>query len=82
VSPRNSGGNYRSTIKNSMRAYDKLPRRLRDALKYSANCFAPQPVLTEVRRKVPADVLVDLIEDQDRAHSLKIARRSRPTGAS
>lgn len=42
----NSRGSYRSTIENSMAAYDKLPPSARKALQDAVFCWAPQPIVT------------------------------------
>jgi hypothetical protein len=46
----NSRGNYRSTRANRMRAFDKLPPEARAALANAVASWAPQPILTDLRR--------------------------------
>lgn len=46
----NSSGGYRTTAKNAMAAFDKLPSSARAALANAAFQWAPQPFVTDWRR--------------------------------
>ena len=50
----NSKGNYRTTREKDLRAYEKLPPTLRQALRDAAFNYAPQPILTRWRRGMAA----------------------------
>jgi Family of unknown function (DUF6525) len=66
----NSKGNYRSTTKNRMAAFDKLPPSARKALADAVVCWAPQPLLTRWRRGLPGyrtgAEIADMIAKWDR----------------
>jgi hypothetical protein len=47
----NSAGNYRTTTKNKMAAYDKLPPSARAALAAANFSWAPQPLLTGFEKR-------------------------------
>jgi uncharacterized protein DUF6525 len=49
-----------------MRAYEKLPPTLRQALRDAAFNYAPQPILTRWRRGMSVNTLVKQIEESDR----------------
>jgi hypothetical protein len=61
VTVQNSSGSYRTTLEAFMKAYDKLPRRLRDALKYSAHDWVPQRFLTAWRQGATVDTLIERV---------------------
>jgi hypothetical protein len=46
----NGSGSYRSTLQNHMKAFDKLPPTLRQALANAVFDWATQPILTLWRR--------------------------------
>jgi len=62
----NSHGSYYSTPERHMRAYDKLPRTVRQALADADFDYATQPVLTHWRRGASPKALVRLIRQWDR----------------
>lgn len=62
----NSKGSYRTTTANMMRAYDRLPAPIRQALAEAKRNYAPQPVLTKWRRGWAPELLVKLIAIWDR----------------
>ena len=72
------GGNYRSSLANRMRAFDKLPPEVRAALANAVDSWAPQPMLTKLRRGMGASSVVSLIQTWDR---LEIAERERDRAA-
>jgi len=77
----NSKGNYPTTPKRSMAAYDKLPPSARVALQTAQFCWAPQPLLTRWRKgragyETGADI-AKLIERWDRKHHVRDARRGK-----
>ena len=49
----NSSGTYRTTTKNTMAAYDKLPPSARQALQDAVFCWATQPIPTRWRNGLP-----------------------------
>jgi hypothetical protein len=61
------GGNYRTTKRAMMAAYDKLPPEARGALAQAVENWVPQPLLTEYRRTHDADDLVVMIRLWDMA---------------
>lgn len=46
----NSKGSYRTTRENMMRAFDRLPAPVREALRNAAFNYAPQPYATDIKR--------------------------------
>lgn len=57
----NSSGPYETTPERTMRAYDKLPRAARDALKAAAFDWAVQPFYTDYRKGArPSEVAQDI----------------------
>ena len=72
----NSRGSYRTTPANMMRAYDKLPPTVRKALANAAFNYAPQPVLTRVRRDGwSCGAVIGLIRAWDRQEIEKVDRK-------
>jgi alpha-ketoglutarate-dependent taurine dioxygenase len=65
----NSAGTYRTTFQNAMKAFDKLPTSIRDALANAHHNYAVQPFLTQWRRGVRAADLVKEIHKSDRRRS-------------
>jgi len=75
----NSGGSYRSTTKNSMRAFDKLPASARAALANANYDWAPQPFVTGFERRgrwKTGKELAEHITSYDLAHICRSARRA------
>jgi len=71
----NSGGSYYSTPENAMRAFDKLPRTVRNALANAIFDWASQPFLTQWRRGTSPKKLVALIREWDREACAKRERK-------
>lgn len=61
----NEGGTYASTPQLSMRAFDKLPSRVRQRLAACIDDWATQPILTLVRGGMTTDYLIRLIDRWD-----------------
>lgn len=61
----NSAGSYRTTRELAMRAYDALPREVRDALKEAVADFVPQPLVTDMRRGASIAALPKRVEGCD-----------------
>lgn len=78
----NSVGNYRTTDRAMMRAFDQLPRSVRAALRDSIENWAPQPMRTMFeKRGIPAQELVKLIGKWDADELAKREhQRARATG--
>src|SRR5690349_21081888 len=63
----NSRGSYRTTKQNMMRAFDKLPAEVREALANAPENWVAQPFLTALRRgQFDAPSLVRWIETLSR----------------
>jgi hypothetical protein len=68
-------GSYRTTKQRMMRAYDKLPRKVRRALQDADRNYVPQPLLTNLRRGWEPATLVKLIRLWDcQEHERKVKR--------
>jgi predicted Zn-dependent protease with MMP-like domain len=61
----NSAGSYRTTRELAMRAYDTLPREVRDALKEAVADFVPQPLVTDMRQGASIAALLKRVEGWD-----------------
>lgn len=66
----NSAGSYKSTRDDLMRAFDKLPKSVRQALAEASRSYAPQPLLTAFRRGTPAEKIVAWIKGWDTPEAL------------
>jgi hypothetical protein len=75
----NSRGSYYSTPENHMRAYDKLPSTVRQALASADFDYATQPILTRWRRGTSPKALVRFIRRWDRDERKRQSKRQ-PTG--
>ena len=63
---KNSRGTYKTTYQLSMRAFDKCPPTIRQALAHADYSYATQPFLTAWRRGVRVSELVKDIRQSDR----------------
>ena len=59
----NSAGNFRTTVRAIMRAFDKLPMPVRVALSESVADWAPQPILRDYRSGVRVSGILAAIKD-------------------
>jgi hypothetical protein len=75
----NDRGSYRTTKANMMRAFDKLPREVRQELASASRNYVPQPLLTHLRRGASPGFLIALIEIWDRR---ELSRERKRRGAS
>ena len=71
-------GNYRSTRASSMKAFDRLPPEVRQALANAVDDWATQPLLTFLRRDLGPSTVVSLIRRWDRS---ELAHRERDRAA-
>lgn len=73
----NEGGNYATTDKAMMRAFDKLPKRLRQALANANENWVPQPFRTQFERDRPVDDLVKQVRLWDMMDRTAVVMRKR-----
>jgi hypothetical protein len=67
----NTSGTYRSTRKNIMAAFDKLPREVPDALNSANSPFAPQRLRTMLRRGASVGEVVQAVRDADQIETAR-----------
>lgn len=58
----NAEGSYRTTTENMMKAFDKLPPEIRQALANSNENWVPQPILSIYRRKCERNFPSDAVK--------------------
>jgi hypothetical protein len=64
------GRHYRGTTsENKWRAFDRLPKEVRQALANAARNYAPQPFATLLRRGASPERVVQVIEQSDRLYA-------------
>lgn len=68
-------GSYRTSIENHMKAFDKLPAPIREALRNSSVNWAAQPFLTAYRRGVHYSEIIALIEQADAKEAAKLRKK-------
>ena len=71
----NSKGSYRTTTDLMMRAFDKLPAEVRQALAAADHNYVAQPLLTRARRGCPPKRLVKIIRQWDEKRADKYYRQ-------
>jgi hypothetical protein len=71
----NSRGSYPTTAECDLKAYDKLPAKLRQALQESVFDWASQPFLTNVRRGLSVNKLIKQLRTDE--HTAMVKDRAR-----
>jgi hypothetical protein len=74
----NSQGCYRATTHSVMRAFDRLPLEVRQALAGAAFNYAAQPFLTQLRRGAPPNRLIERIAKSDAKNLARALKRATP----
>lgn len=68
----NSNGTYQTTREASMRAYDKLPPMVREAVANAAFDWAPQPIVTLLRKGHSPERIVAAVAAWDEKEIKKV----------